>query len=109
MLVLSTHRLTKLRVHLDGLFNIFECLGERNKLHVRSRSVVVSSRIAGIALDALRIALDGVGKLASLELRIALLTSDVALLRVNISLFVSFCLNAFDVAEFIEDVGGAMF
>lgn len=106
---LSTHRLTELRVHPDGLLNVFECLGESNKLHIRCRSVVVSPRIARIALDTLRVALDSVGKLASLELRIALLTSEVALLRVDICLSVSFRFNAFDVTEFIEDVGGAVF
>jgi hypothetical protein len=102
-------RLTELGIHLDGLVGILECLRKGNELHVRSSTVIVAPSIPGITLDTLGVVLDGTCEVAAFEFGIALFTRSMAFLRVNVCLTVSICFLLLEVAQFVENVGCAVF
>ena len=101
---MQQQQLTKLRIDADCLLRVLECLGKRDELGVCKRTIIVPTRVAGVALDTLRIALHCPGKVALLEQPVALLACFGGQRRVDVSRAVCGCFNSFDLLEFVEDV-----
>jgi hypothetical protein len=100
---------TKLGIHFDSFIDVLQCLWESHQFHICSRTVVVTSSIGRITLNALRVVLDGSSKIASLKLGVSFLASNGTLFRVNVCFAVFLRLETFEFAQFREDVGCAVF
>lgn len=96
---------TKLGVYFDSLIGIFQCLGEGDQFHVCSSAVVIASCVCWIAFDTFCVVFYGACEITGLELHISFFTSDRAFLRVDVCFAVFLCLQAFEIAQFIEDIG----
>ena len=101
--------LTESRIDANRLLRILEGLGQRNELGVRERAVVVPTRVARVALNALRIALHCASKVALLEQPISLFARSGRQCRVNVCGAIRVCLGALCILELIQDVRRAMF
>jgi len=100
--------LTELRVDVNSFVGIFQCFGERHQFHVGCSSIVVSSRVCRVTLDTFAVVLDGCRKIASFEFHVSFLACNGTLLWVDIRLSVFLCFLSLNLAQFVENIRGAM-
>ena len=100
---------TEFRIHLDSFIRVFQCLRERHQFHVRCCTVVVTSCISRVPLDTLTVVLDCSCEVTRLELDVTIFPSNSALFGIDVCLAVLLGLQAFKIAQFVENVRCAVF